>query len=57
MKNVSFYLLASFIVSCGDSKKTVDTSEVKTPNILFIAVDDLRPELNFMELIILSLQI
>jgi arylsulfatase A-like enzyme len=37
-----------FFISCKSDKKEPNNSEVKKPmNILFIAVDDLRPELNF----------
>ncbi|PQJ77122.1 sulfatase [Polaribacter glomeratus] len=47
MKSIVVLILVSFFVSC---KGIVAKQEVKVdvkPNILFIAVDDLRPELNF----------
>ncbi len=35
----------SMIMGCSDNKSTAEGSEQSPPNILFIAVDDLRPEL------------
>ncbi|WP_159951662.1 sulfatase [Polaribacter septentrionalilitoris] len=41
-------LIVLFFISCKSDKKETNSIEVKKPmNILFIAVDDLRPELNF----------
>ena len=41
-------LLVLFFISCKSDKKETNNSESKKKmNILFIAVDDLRPELNF----------
>lgn len=49
MKRIFCYLfiLLNLLVSCTNNKGTIKNSEVETPyNILFIAVDDLRPELS-----------
>ena len=40
-------VLVSMLTACKDIKTNETISENKKPNILFIAVDDLRPELNF----------
>ena len=40
-------VLVSMLTACKDLKTNETISENKKPNILFIAVDDLRPELNF----------
>ncbi|PWG06652.1 sulfatase [Polaribacter aquimarinus] len=40
-------VLVSVLTSCKGVKTNEAISEHKKPNILFIAVDDLRPELNF----------
>jgi arylsulfatase A-like enzyme len=40
-------VLVLFLWSCKGVKTNETSSENKKPNILFIAVDDLRPELNF----------
>ncbi|WP_147676526.1 sulfatase [Algibacter pacificus] len=50
MNKIFLYLLSLVLVftSCKDKDETSENSPFKTPkNILFIAVDDLRPELNF----------
>lgn len=45
----AFLILLSFLFTCcgGDKNDTVSDQKPKRKNILFIAVDDLRPELNF----------
>ena len=40
-------VLVTMLSACKDAKTNETISENKKPNILFIAVDDLRPELNF----------
>lgn len=40
-------VLVTMLTACKDAKTNETISENKKPNILFIAVDDLRPELNF----------
>lgn len=40
-------ILVFILISCQGAKTNESTSNQKRPNILFIAVDDLRPELNF----------
>jgi len=47
--SISFVLLCLFLFqSCKtEQKQEVENVEKQQPNILFIAVDDLRPELNF----------
>jgi choline-sulfatase len=49
MKYIFKFIAISFlIIACNNQKKeTVIVDEKKPMNILFIAVDDLRPELNF----------
>ena len=50
MKKIIIYLFACSLlaVSCKDKTQKKEVSQLNTPkNILFIAVDDLRPELNF----------
>ncbi|MFP4845017.1 sulfatase [Winogradskyella sp. PE311] len=49
MKYIFKFIAISFlIISCNNQKKeTIIVDEKKPMNILFIAVDDLRPELNF----------
>ncbi len=50
MNKIRLYLLSLVLVfaSCKDKKESSENKPSKTPmNILFIAVDDLRPELNF----------
>jgi len=45
---VKFIVISLFFMSCKNKKKEEVVVEEKKPmNILFIAVDDLRPELNF----------
>ena len=39
-----FLFVGAFLLSCSEKQQE---SEIRRPNILFIAVDDLRPELNF----------
>lgn len=47
MKKLLLLLVCSVTIGlCSCGRKT-QTSELQKPNILFIAVDDLRPELNF----------
>ncbi|WP_246454756.1 sulfatase [Hyunsoonleella aquatilis] len=43
----TFGLVILFMSCKNEKKKTVETQDQKPMNILFIAVDDLRPELNF----------
>lgn len=40
----AFLLVGVFLISCSEKQQETETRQ---PNILFIAVDDLRPELNF----------
>ncbi|WP_291369587.1 sulfatase [Cyclobacterium sp.] len=40
----AFLLFGVFLISCSERQQE---TEIRKPNILFIAVDDLRPELNF----------
>ncbi|MFD2727670.1 sulfatase [Hyunsoonleella rubra] len=50
MNKTLIFVLSLFLslMSCKDEKKALKVTQQKTPkNILFIAVDDLRPELNF----------
>ena len=50
MNKIRLYLLSLVLVfaSCNDKKESAENKPPKRPmNILFIAVDDLRPELNF----------
>lgn len=49
MKNILLFLIFFVLnISCKEEKKEITTISEKVPmNILFIAVDDLRPELNF----------
>ena len=45
---IYFFIATILLLSCkNESKTTVKAEEKKPMNILFIAVDDLRPELNF----------
>ena len=46
--NKLFYLfiLSIFTVSAGCAAQTKKSDNTQKPNVLFIAVDDLRPELN-----------
>lgn len=46
-KSISSVLLATITLASCTSPKKESVEEVQRPNILFIAVDDLRPELNF----------
>ena len=59
MKLLRLSVLAILLfISCKNEKKEIAPIEVNKPmNILFIAVDDLRPELIFMAQIISNLQI
>ena len=49
LKIISYSFICFFaLVSCKNAQeKTAEVQEVKPKNILFIAVDDLRPDLNF----------
>uniref|UniRef100_UPI004047E60C sulfatase n=1 Tax=Mariniflexile sp. TaxID=1979402 RepID=UPI004047E60C len=43
-----FFVISMMVLSCAKEKKnTTERAPISKPNILFIAIDDLRPELNF----------